>query len=97
VLQCVAACCSVFKRDSFERQRAAEYCSVLQSVAEHLVWGAALLTFGCSVVCCRVLQGVAVYCRVLQCVAVYCRVLQCVAAYAPPFNLGCVVVCCIAT
>ena len=33
----------------------------------------------CAIVCCSVLQCVAVYCSVLQCVALYCHVLQCVA------------------
>ena len=46
----------------------------------------------CVAVCCSVLQCVAVCCSVLQCVAVCCSVLQCAAVCC--IVLQCVAVCC---
>ena len=46
----------------------------------------------CVAVCCSVLQCVAVCCTVLQCVAVCCTVLQCVTVCCSV--LQCVAVCC---
>jgi len=77
MLQCVAVCCSV-----------------LQCVAAPLV--KALTTVHVfarlPVVCCGVLQRVAVCCSVLQCVAVCYSVLQCVAVCCSV--LQCVAACC---
>jgi len=46
----------------------------------------------CVAVCCSVLQCVAVCCSVLQCVAVRCSMLQCVAVRCSVFQ--CVAACC---
>ena len=72
-------CCSML-------QSVAVCCSLLYSVAvcckTHrmlVLPGPFYLTYLKCVVCCSVLQCVAVCCRVLQCVAVCCSVLPCVA------------------
>jgi len=61
--------------------RVALCCSVLQCVAA----GSRRLVVNrlqCGIVCCSVVQSVAVRCSVLQCVAMCCSVLQCVAAHS---------------
>ena len=60
VLQCVAACCSVYdaRQSTLYREFMDQVCGVLQCVA----------------VCCSVLQCVAVCSGVLQCVAACCSV-----------------------
>jgi len=66
VLQSVAVYCSV-------------YSSWLQCVAVADSDGRVVATF--DILCCTVLQCVAVCCSLLQCVAIFCSVLQCVAVY----------------
>jgi len=94
--QCVAVCCSnVYEMlQTFQDRWEPNCCSVLQCVAAMLQCVAAMcmrcrrhlkiVENHTAVVCCSVLQSVAVCCRVLQSVAVCCRVLQCVAAMCPP-------------
>jgi len=80
VLQGVAECCRVL-------QCVALYCSVLQHVVDTLRACSSSMTIGTLataffvslMMCCSVLQCVAVCCSVLQCVAVYHSVLQHVA------------------
>jgi len=86
VLQRVAVCCSVLHcvvRQA--RSRMNESC--LFQLARSLLFYIAV-----RIVCCSVLQCVAVCCSVLQCVAVCCSVFQCVALCC--FVLQCVAVCC---
>ena len=67
VLQCVPVCCSVL-----------QYVAVCCIVAVcHVI--VSLEGCGLKLICCSMLQCVAVCCSVLQCVAVRCSVLQYVA------------------
>ena len=76
-------------------------CSVLQCGGASLQsrvccgvisWRRIAVNFERCIVCCSVLQCVAVYCSVLQCVAVCCSVLQCAAVCCSV--LQCAAVCC---
>ena len=66
MLQRVAACCSVFRKEApVTNQCVAAYFSVLQCVLQY------------AAECCSVLQCAAVCCSVLQCVAVCCSTPHC--------------------
>ena len=66
VLQCVALCCNVHTRNCYGFD-----------VDVHIPNHRALSLLG--MLCCSVLQRVAMCCSVLQCVAACCSVMQCVA------------------
>jgi len=80
VLQCVAVYCS-------ELQCVVVCCSVLLALFLLACWAYGAQD-GYFVVCCTVLQCIALCCSVLHCDALCCRLLQCVACGVVVGSLG---------